>query len=215
MRLLAYAILVAMWTSAIVAFPWLPRHVPTHWGIDGHADGWMPRFPGAFIAPLAATAVFVLRMVAPKTNPRPGPRGQGSPLRRRDLDLATALLVGFLAALQSLTLAAALGWPVDVVNGILVALGFLLMGLGSWFPRLRPNGWVGVRTPWTLTSERVWRATHRAGGRVFVGAGFLVLAAAFLPRGAQWIVALVAIGGAALFGVVYSYLAWKKERAGA
>jgi uncharacterized membrane protein len=71
---------------------------------------------------------------------------------------------------------------------------------------------VGIRTPWTLSSDRVWEKTHRFGGRVFVAGGLLISIAALLW--AQWVhvvlIAVVLIATSSVF--VYSYVEWKREQ---
>jgi uncharacterized membrane protein len=45
-----------------------------------------------------------------------------------------------------------------------------MAGIGNVLGKLRSNFFVGIRTPWTLSSEHVWDQTHRWAGRLFVGA---------------------------------------------
>ena len=102
-------------------------------------------------------------------------------------------------------------WP-SMVPFTVGALGCaMLLGLGNVLPRAKPNWWFGVRTPWTLSSERVWTRTHRVAGYSLFGAGLAMVAMAFAT--APWarlaLIAVVAVG--ALLPVVYSYLAWRKE----
>jgi uncharacterized membrane protein len=92
-----------------------------------------------------------------------------------------------------------------------VGAGVLLIVIGNVLPRARPNFWFGIRTPWTLTNERVWERTHRVGGYVLVGAGILVVGAAFLPIDIAAPAAGVMAVGAALITVIYSYYAWRQE----
>ena len=64
-----------------------------------------------------------------------------------------------------LTLGSALGWAIDMTRAVLVVIGLMFMGLGNYLPRLRSNWWMGIRTPWTLESEEVWRESGQ-GKRV-------------------------------------------------
>jgi uncharacterized membrane protein len=77
--------------------------------------------------------------------------------------------------------------------------------------RMRPNWFMGIRTPWTLSSEQVWRKTHRVGGYAFVAAGVVMAAAGLLRSGTFTVIALVATGAAAIVPIVYSYFAWRAE----
>jgi uncharacterized membrane protein len=83
--------------------------------------------------------------------------------------------------------------------------------LGNVMPRARPNWWFGIRTPWTLTNDRVWEKTHRLGGMTFVLAGLLLIVSAFLAPTAMVGVLIAASLGASLIPVIYSYFAWKQE----
>lgn len=82
-------------------------------------------------------------------------------------------------------------------------------------PKLRPNFFVSIRTPWTLVSKEVWMKTHRIGGRCMIIAGFLMLLLCVvvpLKYYTFW-VELPIIGLLAVFSILYSYLLSKKEQA--
>ncbi|HEU0053654.1 MAG TPA: SdpI family protein [Longimicrobium sp.] len=208
---MAPAVIAAMWAFALAVFSRLPARVPTHWDVHGEVDGWMNRFPGAFLLPLTAMAlVTLLWWVLPRVDPRRAnfDRFGG------EVNLFGNALTLFFAVLEVVTIGVALGWPVDVSSVLMAALGLLFIILGNYLPRLRSNWWMGIRTPWTMDSERVWRDTHRVGGRAFVAAGVVTLVAALLPATSRAWVSGVALAGAALVPVVYSYLAWRRDHSG-
>jgi uncharacterized membrane protein len=209
-RWLGVAAVVAMWIFALAVFPRLPEQVPSHWGLDGQVDDWMPKLPGAFIAPLVGTLVLALLHGLPWIDPRRRNVEHNAP----DRLLIANLLVLFFVLVEVATLGAALGWPVDVTAIMLPGLGLLLVGLGNYLPRIRSNWWIGIRTPWTLDNERVWRETHRLGGRTFVLGGLLLIASSLLPATWRGWVTLAVILPMALIPVVYSFLAWRRESAG-
>jgi uncharacterized membrane protein len=121
--------------------------------------------------------------------------------------------VGFLCALHVLVLGRALGWPVDMTSAVLLGIGLMFMIIGNVLPRTRSNWWIGIRTPWTMESENVWRATHRLAGKTFMIGGAVTMIGALLPADVRpWI----AMGGLAVGGfipVIYSYLYWRREKA--
>ncbi|MBV9107877.1 MAG: SdpI family protein, partial [Gemmatimonadetes bacterium] len=100
---------------------------------------------------------------------------------------------------------------IDEGRTTLAGMGLLLMVIGNYLPRIRSNWWMGIRTPWTLESERVWRDTHRVGGRTFVAGGLLCAIAAFLPEPFSTFVPSAALALGALIPVVYSYVAYRRE----
>ena len=85
--------------------------------------------------------------------------------------------------------------------------------LGNVLGKVRRNFWIGVRTPWTLASERVWIDTHRFSARLFVAigiAGFLAILA-----GAPIVTAVALLLASVLVCVVYSLVHSKRlERRG-
>jgi uncharacterized membrane protein len=115
--------------------------------------------------------------------------------------------------LQAAVLGAALGAPFEMGRMVLGGVGILFLALGNYLPRLRSNWWMGIRTPWTLDNEEVWRRTHRLGGWSFALGGLLcVLGALLLPVEVAGIVGLCSLGAAAVVPVVYSYVIWRQQR---
>lgn len=201
------AIAGAMLLVAIAVFPLLPDEIPTHWNAGGEIDDWGSRWM-AFIHPALGAGLLVLAWGLPKIDPR----RENFERFRGTYWLIFNFLLLFLLVLEVLTLGAALGWRVDVGTAVNLLTGTLFIGLGNVLPRLRPNWWMGIRTPWTLESDRVWRETHRVGGRVFVAAGVVVALAAFGPAVLR-VSAIIGAGLAAAVGMtIYSYLAWRRER---
>lgn len=198
----------AMALFSLAVYPLLPERIPVHWGLSGDVDGWTAKWPGAFMAPALALGIWLLLQVLPKVDPR-----------RRNYErfqetywVLVNVIIGFIGLVHVLSLGTALGWPIAVPRVILVLVGLLFVALGNYLPRLRPNWWMGIRTPWTLENDRVWRDTHRLGGKTFVVAGFMMMIAAFLPPA----LALAAMVGAMLLGagvpLVYSYVLWRREQ---
>lgn len=206
-RSFAPLVLAAMWAFALVVFRRLPPEIPTHWNLAGEVDGWSGRFPGAFFAPAAATGVWLLMRFQAHVDPRRGDVERSTPTRR----LLAEILVGFMAVVEVLTLGIALGWPLDMGEAMWPLLGLLFVALGNYLPRVRPNWFLGVRTPWTLASDAVWRDTHRLAGRAFVAAGLLTAAAMFLPVAARPFAGMAALLLAAGVPLVYSFLRWRRE----
>jgi uncharacterized membrane protein len=116
-----------------------------------------------------------------------------------------------MALMHVATLGAGMGWPVPVVMVAPVMIGVLFVVLGNVMPRARSNWMFGIRTPWTLTNDRVWERTHRVGGMTFVGAGLLLIVSAFLRPTAMVAVLITASVLASVIPIAYSYFAWRQE----
>lgn len=198
----------AMLVFTFAVYPFLPEQIPTHWNIRGEVDGWSPRWPGAFFTPALAVGVWLLMQLLPRLDPR----RENYERFEETYWLVISVLIGFFALIQVLSLGSALGWPVDVPRMVIAGLGILLLALGNVLPRIRSNWWMGIRTPWTLENERVWRETHRLGGKTFVAAGVVVIMSAFLPSHVAFWVVIPAVMMAAFIPLGYSYLIWRRER---
>jgi uncharacterized membrane protein len=205
-RWFGLAVIAAMLVFALAVFPRLPETIPTHWNFAGEADGWSPRFPSAFFMPGTALAIWLLALVLPRIDPR----RERYPAFAETYWLLIGLTLLFLAGMQVVVLGVALGWPLDVGRVVPAGTGLLFIGIGNVLPRVRSNWWMGIRTPWTLSSERVWQRTHRVGGRVFVAAGLLFVLVAVFPVG-EWVIPAI-IFGAVLGTTAYSYFAWRREQ---
>ena len=184
---------------------------PMHWGLDGRPDRYAGRTEAFLTLPTIALVLSGLMIAAPSLDPR------GDNLRRSSRAVLTGWLgvLGFLTLVQAgLTLTALGFWSKDdhLLDRLVIGgAAMLLAVLGDVFGKLRPNWIVGVRTPWTLSSDFVWERTHRVAGRVLVAVGLLGAVAAFvLPL--AWAAGGVTAGvlGAAAAACIHSYLLWRR-----
>jgi immunity protein, SdpI family len=202
-------IVVAAFVASAIVYPRLPEMVPTHWnGMDAQPDSWSSRAFGAWLTPVILLGMWALVRILPAIDPR----GANYAKFGGAFEAIIGSLMLFLLGMHILLLRAALGHPAPMQRVVPFGIGILLIVIGNLLPRARPNWFVGIRTPWTLSSDRVWEKTHRFGGRVFVAGGLLITIAALLW--AQWVhVVLIAVVLIATSSVViYSYLEWKREQ---
>jgi uncharacterized membrane protein len=94
---------------------------------------------------------------------------------------------------------------------ISLIVGMLFIVLGYDMPRLQPTWFVGVRTPWTLTSERPWRKTHELGRWVFIAIGIAAIAAGLTGSSAVVFLLLGLLFGGLLLLGTYSYIIWRQD----
>lgn len=115
-------------------------------------------------------------------------------------------LVTFFFGVICFQMAAALGYEISMDRFIFNGCLLLFVVVGNYFAVLRPNYFVGIRTPWTLRNPLTWRATHRIGGRIMVFGSLLLLAAQFvIPRQALMGMFLAFLFGFLLWALVYSW----------
>jgi uncharacterized membrane protein len=202
-------IALTLLVSALV-YAQLPERIASHWNARGEVDGYSSRLTGAFLLPLIALGIWALLLVLPRIDPR----RQNYAKFQSMYDLLVAAVVGFLCVMHLGILAFALGWPIPVDRLIMGCVAVLLIVLGNLLPRARPNWFVGLRTPWTLSSDRVWERTHRVGGYVFLLAGLAMLATVIAAPSFSMPVIMAAAIGITVFVFGYSYWAWRQERGG-
>jgi immunity protein, SdpI family len=205
---LAPLCIVAAFATSALVWTRLPDRVPVHWDSHGTVNGYGSRFAGALMLPAAMLGLWLLLRVLPRIDPR-----RANYAKFADTyDLIVNSLVALFLVMHLALLASALGWPVSMerVAPVLVGLQFLI--LGNALPRARPNWWFGIRTPWTLSNDRVWARTHRIAGYLLAGAGaVLLLIGAFAPTSLAFALGVGAVVAASVGSLVYSYFAWRQE----
>jgi len=142
------------------------------------------------------------------------PRGEGL---KRSQGLYSAAWAGLLlmgVAIELVTIAAALDWSLPVDQVIMGTVGAMLVLIGNQLGKSRSMYLVGIRTPWTLSSEEVWVKTHRLGGKLMVASGLVIIIVALLPVSplARGTIIGVSVGAAVIVPVIYSYLLWRQEK---
>ncbi|HZI89149.1 MAG TPA: SdpI family protein [Candidatus Polarisedimenticolia bacterium] len=202
-----WLLLAAMFVLAAVTWPHAPDRIPTHWGTDGKVNGYGGKFEGLVLIPLISLILYALFLVLPKFDPL---RVNYATFAGAYTVLRFAILL-FMAILYGVIHLWIRGreTPIPVLIPILV--GALLLVMGGIMGRLRPNWFVGIRTPWTLSSKRAWHETHRAARWVFSGAGLALIATGFLASTAVLIATLVLMTFGILCLVIYSYLLWRDD----
>lgn len=193
--------------SAVV-YSRLPQQVATHYDGRMQPDGWSGRATAALLMPLFALAMLGLFHVLPRIMPR---RANFERFEDTYWTVA-ALVIAFMCAMHVVVLGKALGWPVDMPTFVFLGIGSLFVILGNLMPRVKQNWILGIRTPWTLDSEAVWRETHRVGGRTMVAGGIVTMSATFFPAQIQPWIAMAGLGVGAFIPLVYSFVLWRREQ---
>lgn len=191
---------------ALFLYPQMPDPMPSHWNAAGEVDGYMAKFWGLFLMPLLALGVFVLFLAIPRIDPLKANIAQFI----RAYNLMMVLLIGYLLYVYALTLLWALGYQFNMTFTLLPAMGLLFIAIGYLVGKAKRNFFVGIRTPWTLSSDTVWAKTHQLGKWTFVGAGVVSIVCAFLGEVGFWIFTLTLLA-AAFVPIVYSYILWRRE----
>ena len=93
---------------------------------------------------------------------------------------------------------------------VLAIIGLLFAFLGNYFKTIKPNYFIGIRTPWTLENEEVWKKTHLMGGKLWFVGGLLMALTFVLPNKIQFYTFIGIVTVISIVPIVYSYLEFKK-----
>ena len=97
---------------------------------------------------------------------------------------------------------------------ILLSTGILFVVIGNFMPKFKSNFYMGIKNPWTLSSDQVWRKTHRLGGKLYAGCGILTLLSSLLfSDRLTGIFLMVLVIGSTIIICLASWLWWRKESA--
>ena len=189
------------------AYPRLPGQVVTHWGFDGEPNGWSSPIVAALVLPVIAAVLLLVFLVIPRIDPR----RESWEMHGATYWLMTNLVLCFVLCMHIVVLGSGLGWKVSMSRMVPIAVGALFVVLGNFMPRMRPNWFMGIRTPWTLSSDEVWRRTHRIGGVCFMLAGVLIAVIGFARGTMAPIIIIAGAGVSVLMPIVYSWVLWRRS----
>ena len=199
----ALAVAISIW-----AYPSLPPQVATHWDLRGTPDGFSSRLVAVAIGPLLIVGITLLFNVLPKFDPR----RENYVKFLNTYWLFANTVTAFMLIIHAVVIATGLGYSVRVDRLMPLFIGLLFVVIGNYLARVEPNWFVGIRTPWTLSSDTVWRKTHRTGGWLMVLGGLALASGAFLPAAMLLPLLIVTIVVVAVIPIVQSYILWKRER---
>ena len=185
----------------------LPDRIPVHWDEAGRINGYTSRAWGVWLMPVVLLAIAIILPRLPAIDPRRANYEKFRP----SYDLVVNAVMTLIVVMHVAMLGVGAGWPVPMERMTPLLVGALFVVIGNVLPRARSNWLFGIRTPWTLSNDRVWERTHRLGGLLFVVAGVLLsLSALVLPASSLPLI-IVGVVVAAVVPVVYSYFAWRQE----
>ncbi len=206
----AIAVILATLAGTLVAYQQLPNIVPIHWDVQGHVNGWGPKWLLFLFGPGLMLFIVGVFAALPWLSPK---KFEVDSFRATYLYIMV-VSVALLAYVQLLILFSSLGVVLDVSRAVEGGVCLLIALLGNVLGKVRRNFFVGIRTPWTIADEQVWNATHRFAAKTFFAGGLLGLIAVVL-RAPFWL-PITAIVIAALGPVIYSLMFYKQvERRGA
>ena len=204
--ILSFTLIAVALIAGIILYARLPDPMPAHWNAAGEIDGYMSKFLGIFLMPIITVALVGLFLIIPNIDPLKANIAKF----RSVFNLFIVAFAAYMLYVYALTLVAAVGTPFNMTVMLLPAVGLLFIGAGFMMSKAKRNFFIGIRTPWTLSSETVWDETHKLGSKMFMLGGVVTIICAFLGQAGIWLM-LAAMLAAAFVPIVYSYILWQRE----
>ncbi len=204
---LSVALIILSVAVGIYFYQHFPAKVPSHWNIRGEVDGYSSAALGAFLLPGIIIAMYLMFIIMPYFDPKREQYASFAPTYHRFKDL----MVAFLYILFLMTGLNGLGYKVDIGFWVPLLIGGLFVIIGVMMEKVKMNWFMGIRTPWTMSSEAVWDKTHKLSGKILMAAGLLIAATVLVPPTGKVILFILAIALVIITLPLYSYVLFRKE----
>ena len=206
--IISLVLLVAATLAGLLLWNKLPEPMASHWDVNDQVNGYMSKFWGVFMMPLIVLGMTALFLVIPNIDPL-----KANIAKFRDVfNLFIVLIVAFMLYIHALTLLWNLGYTdVGIGKSMLPAMGLLFIAIGAMLRKAKRNFFIGIRTPWTLSSDTVWDKTHQLGAILFMASGVLAFIGGFFGGMIAFWMLMVPLMGSTIFLLVYSYVLYQQE----
>ncbi len=179
-----------------VVYNKLPEKVATHFNMSNEPDSYMPKLAAIVVLPVVLAVMEIVCCLITSTDKRTENSRKANTMVRFIIPVLAFVMEGIiiLYALEKLT-------NIGAITGLLIS-AFLIV-IGNYMPKTRQNRFLGIKTPRTLSDERIWDKTHRFAGFVWTIGGIVLLPVSLLGL---YIPALVLMTVIIMIPVVYSFV---------
>jgi len=199
-------IAVALLPFAYLAYIWneLPKEVPMHWNASGEIDCYGDKKELVVMLFMLVGITYIIFLVIPFIDPKQKLQNMGNKLN--NLRMILTLFMSGLAIFILYSVQQKSSNP----GFVFAIIGLLFAFLGNYFKTIKPNYFIGIKTPWTLENEEVWKKTHLMGGKLWFVGGLLMTLTFLLPNEFQFYTFIGITAVITIIPIVYSYLEFKK-----
>jgi len=202
-----WLILLLPFIYSLIVWNKLPDQVPTHFDVKGEPDDYSGKAFALLLLPIMNVVIYVILFFIPRMDPR---KKNYAAFGSSYQNIRMLIHVFFAGIFIFITQTTSGGQPLKL-NAFLSGMLLFFALLGNYMRTVRSNFFVGIRTPWTLSNDMVWRKTHELGGKIWFYTGIvLAVIVFFLPQMAAAIVMFCGVFLMVIIPVVYSYLEYRK-----
>lgn len=203
---LILVLVLSSFVLGIVFYPQMPNFIASHWGINGEVNGFMPKFWGLFLMPIISSVLYGFLLLIPKIDPLK----ENIKKFQSYFNGFIFSVIAFLFYLYLLTILWNLGYEFEMIRFLSPAFGILIFLSGVLIEHSKRNWFVGIRTPWTLSSDTIWNKTHKLGGKLFKASGLIAFLGLLLPNLAIFLF-LIPLLFSVLYTTIYSYFEYRQN----
>ena len=204
-----YVVVLLIIPFVVSAYYWndLPDLVPTHFNIQGEADDWGPKWVNAIMFPAIGLATYLSLIFLPFIDPK-----KRIESRQKPIAAIRVLLSLFMVGLYAFIMAKSLGSEINFGSYLNAGIGLLILILGNYMASLKQNYFIGVKTPWTLENEEVWKRTHRLTAKIWTVGGLILIISSLLMAHSvlYWTLFGIIISVLVLYPIIYSYVIFQR-----
>lgn len=199
------ALIILLLLGTIVSYTVLPQEIVSHWNAAGKPDSSTQK-PIIFLVPLLAIGLFAVFLILPKIDP----------FKKNYKKFADAyeqfifIILLFMAFLQAFTVSWNLGIELNVGAVMAIAFAVLVYFIGDLLEKSERNWFIGVRTPWTISSDKNWKKTNQLGGKLYKLSSIICLLSLLIADYAIFIIVGVLIA-ISIYLFIYSYVEYSKS----
>jgi uncharacterized membrane protein len=207
-ELLVLLVVALPFLYLLKVYPALPARVPTHFGINGQPNDYSNRsFLWVTTSILGGISIFIYLLI--RFLPRIDPKKKAKYSATVFSKIAVAIVL-LMSLIGCYSIYAAKAGSFKLRGFLPVILGIFFAFMGNMMHSIKPNYFVGIRTPWTLENEETWRKTHQLAGKLWFAGGILMALTGFLvPARAEGFVMMSILIVIVLWPVIFSYTYFK------
>jgi len=204
------ALLIIITTIALSywAYPQLPATVASHWDFQGQVNGWVNKNFHSIFFPGILVALYIGFFIMPYVDPKKERYEEFAGVYRLMRDAILFVLLGVFTVATFYNL----NYSLNVGAIVAILLGALMIVMGNYFGKIKRNWFVGIRTPWSMSSENVWNKTHRLGGRLFMFWGLGIAIAPWLDFRIAMAILFIGLTAIIIGVTLYSFLLYRQEK---
>lgn len=186
----------------------LPDVVASHWNFKGEVDGYSSKLFTVVFFPIMFIGLYLMFYFLPYFDPKKERYQEFKNIYH----IFKTIILFFLLSIFIIVGLTNLGYNINIGKIIPALIGILFIIIGKYMEKIKPNWFLGIRTPWTLSSETVWKKTHRFGSWVFIALGIILLLTPLFPEKISFTIFIISTMTLILSLFIYSLIIYTKEK---